>query len=106
MYGKGHRVAVNAYGPGTARSYYYPPRYPYYGPPPPYSVPYPAPAGYYPPPPPAALRLPTTPAAGLRTAAVRTALTRGAFLARGERLERLFEVRQQIRRIFETDVQA
>ena len=64
MYGKGHRVAVNAYGPGTARSYYYPPRYPYYGPPPPYSVPYPAPAGYYPPPPPPPSGYPPPPPPG------------------------------------------
>ena len=63
MYGKGHRVAVNGYGPGVARTYYSP-RYTYYGPPaayyppppPPgggYYAPPPAPAGFAPPPPPA-----------------------------------------------------
>ena len=53
MYGKGHRVAVSGFAPGTARSYYPPPRY-NYGPPPAYSYGPPAipPGAYYPPPPP------------------------------------------------------
>jgi hypothetical protein len=49
MYAKGHRVAVSGYGPGVARTYYYPPRY--YGAPAYYS-PSPAPSTYYTPPPP------------------------------------------------------
>ena len=55
MYGKGHRVAVDArFAPSARPAYYPPPRYSY-GPPPTsgYYPPHPPPpGGYYPPPPP------------------------------------------------------